>query len=37
MHLIPKNLESLARELQTDIRICYGEELQNTDCFEQEV
>ena len=37
MCLIPKNLKSLARECQTDIHTCYGEELQNTDCFEQEV
>ena len=37
LHLIPKNLDSLTREFQTDILTYYGEELQNTDCFEQEV
>ena len=36
LHLIPKNLDSVTREFQTDILTCYGEELQNTDCFEQE-
>ena len=36
LHLIPKNLDSLTREFQTDILTCYGEELENTDCFEQE-
>ena len=37
LHLIPKNLDSLTREFQTGILIYYCEELQNTDCFEQEV
>ena len=37
LHLLLKNLDSLTREFQTDIFIYYGEELQNTDCFEQEV
>ena len=37
LHLIPKNLDSLAREFQTDIFAYYGEELQNTDCFKQQV
>ena len=37
LHFIPKNLDSLTREFQTDILTYYGEELQNTDCFEQEV
>ena len=32
--LIPKNLDSLTREFQTDVLTYYGEELQNTDCFE---
>ena len=36
-HIIPKNLDSLTRKFQTDILTYYGEELQNTDCFEQEV
>ena len=36
-HLIPKNLDSLTRKFQTDILTYYGEELQNTDCLEQEV
>ena len=37
LHLIPKNLDSLTKEFQTDILTYYGEELQNTDCLEQEV
>ena len=36
-HIIPKNLDSLTRKFQTDILTYYGEELQNTDCLEQEV
>ena len=35
--LIPNNLDSLTREFQTDTLTCYGEELQSTNCFEQEV